>query len=224
MVTKRVYAYTPVRTVAKKRKVPAIRKSPLLKVQQVVLRYHQRDALDPAAGGVVAGRIYRANGMFDPEFTGAGHQPRGFDQLMALYDHFVVVKSKITVRFCWAAESDAVVNVPVDVGVCLVNGTTLLLGDNFSYQEDGYSNFKLLTPNESNEIVITNTFNNGFLGKKTWQGDDELEGSVTADPAEQAFYHIFASPLTTQDAPSIAMSVQIEYTAMLIEPSLPGAS
>jgi len=43
--------------------------------------------------------VYRfiANGMFDPNGTGTGHQPLYYDQLMAVYDHYTVLKSRIRV-------------------------------------------------------------------------------------------------------------------------------
>ena len=37
---------------------------------------------------------FRANSVFDPDWTGAGHQPTRFDQLAALYQRYEVLKSK----------------------------------------------------------------------------------------------------------------------------------
>ena len=42
---------------------------------------------------------FRANSVFDPDWTGAGHQPTRFDQLAALYQRYEVLKSKIRVQF-----------------------------------------------------------------------------------------------------------------------------
>ena len=44
-----------------------------------------------------------ANGAFDPNLTGVGHQPRGFDQFMAGYETFTVTGSKISVNFVYDA-------------------------------------------------------------------------------------------------------------------------
>ena len=41
----------------------------------------------------------RLNSLFDPNLSGLGHQPRGFDQLMAVYEKYTVVAAKITVCY-----------------------------------------------------------------------------------------------------------------------------
>lgn len=42
--------------------------------------------------------VFRGNGIFDPDFTGTGHQPYGRDQWMAMYTQNCVLASKIQVR------------------------------------------------------------------------------------------------------------------------------
>lgn len=46
--------------------------------------------------GVATGHIFRANSLFDPDYTGIGHQPYGFDQYAAIYNHYEVIDSVIT--------------------------------------------------------------------------------------------------------------------------------
>jgi hypothetical protein len=62
------------------------------------LRYHDSVPIN-AANGTVAGHVFRANSPYDPDYTASGHQPRYFDQIMPLYDHYQVLGSKITVKF-----------------------------------------------------------------------------------------------------------------------------
>lgn len=52
--------------------------------------------------------VYRGNDLYDPDYSGAGHQPLGFDQLMSLYSKFVVMGSKIEMRFCQVAGNSIV--------------------------------------------------------------------------------------------------------------------
>lgn len=44
-------------------------------------------------------RDFTANGLFDPDVTGGGHQPRGYDQMMAIYERYVVTGVKVEVWF-----------------------------------------------------------------------------------------------------------------------------
>lgn len=43
--------------------------------------------------------IMRGNSLYDPDFTGTGHQPLYFDQYMALYSKYRVLGSRIKVTF-----------------------------------------------------------------------------------------------------------------------------
>lgn len=60
------------------------------------LRYSTTFQLTSTAG-VVASYVFRANDLFDPDFTSTGHQPMGFDQMMLTYNHFCVVSARIKV-------------------------------------------------------------------------------------------------------------------------------
>ncbi len=68
----------------------------LTKKQMVKLHYATEQSLNPGAGAIVA-HHYRANSIFDPDFTGVGHQPLLHDQYALLYGDYRVVSSKITV-------------------------------------------------------------------------------------------------------------------------------
>jgi hypothetical protein len=71
--------------------------TPLPSTQKVMLKYS--DFLSFTPNGAPTNYIYSCNNLYDPNVTGVGHQPRGFDQLMALYDHFVVISAVAEVTF-----------------------------------------------------------------------------------------------------------------------------
>lgn len=70
--------------------------SPLPTKYTTKLVYSEEIAIN-AGAGTTGQYVFSMNGMWDPDISGVGHQPRGFDQLLAMYDHFVVIGSKITV-------------------------------------------------------------------------------------------------------------------------------
>lgn len=58
----------------------------------VKLKYTQRI---PFSGSSLVTQVFRANGLFDPDLSGTGFQPNGFDQYAALYTRYRVHASKI---------------------------------------------------------------------------------------------------------------------------------
>jgi hypothetical protein len=56
-----------------------------------------------AAGGLYH-RVFRANDLYDPDYAVGGHQPYGFDQLMAQYFHFTVLYSECQFELTDAVE------------------------------------------------------------------------------------------------------------------------
>lgn len=61
--------------------------------------YHELVSINPGAAGITANNAFAANSMYDPNVTGVGYQPCGFDEAMAFFYHFTVTAAKITVQF-----------------------------------------------------------------------------------------------------------------------------
>jgi len=52
-----------------------------------------------AGGGAILWRQFALNGLFDPDITGSGHQPRGFDQFCpTLYANYAVRGAKVVIE------------------------------------------------------------------------------------------------------------------------------
>ncbi|WP_445779180.1 hypothetical protein, partial [Shewanella sp.] len=50
------------------------------------------------SSGALASWQFRLNSMYDPDYTAAGHQPMGFDQVSQNYGRYLVHKVKITIQ------------------------------------------------------------------------------------------------------------------------------
>lgn len=53
--------------------------------------------------GVMNTHVWNANSLYDPDQTGTGHQPMYYDQMNLIYDHYVVIAAKITLK-CQTSE------------------------------------------------------------------------------------------------------------------------
>ncbi len=184
--------------------------------QMIKLRYHELVTLNPAIGST-ATNVFKANGMFDPNTTGAGHQPMGFDQFIGiLYNHFTVVGSKITVAF--ASESTAAQTVVVGVALKSSPVVTAVSAGLLEQARTHWDYLSNLSSGRAIQNVSSTLSTKDFMGVKDPIDEQDLRGTAAADPVELAHYHVFAAPFdNVADIGEIHARVTIEYTAVLTE-------
>jgi len=61
------------------------------------MRYNNYSGIACPAGGVAGGVNYRMNSMFDPDLSGAGHQPYQYDQVASVYTRCIVYACKVEI-------------------------------------------------------------------------------------------------------------------------------
>lgn len=194
--------------------------SPLPKTLRVTMRYYEQFGLNPGIG-TNAVYVFSGNGLYDPNITGAGHQPRGFDQLISLYDHYVVIGCHGKVSFATGTSG-----IETLVGVAL-RDSTVTEGFASGYIEGSQNKWTCARENGGNVAPeIEFDFNpNEFLGRSKPLSDPDLKGDATANPVEQCYLHIWAqSADSSSDVASFACSIELIYEAILIEPKNPSPS
>lgn len=179
----------------------------------VKLRYCARVTLNPGPG--LAGvYVFSTNGMYDPDITGAGHQPLGFDQWMALYNSYQVLSSKIHVEF---ANLDG--TYPQICGVTARSDATPVT-DIETALESAQDYGKLVSVaggGKANTSITKYCDNRLFIGRST--NDNSMRGDSSANPAEQAYWHVWCGPGAGGGDPgNLYAVVTIDYNAILTEP------
>lgn len=163
--------------------------------------------------GVVASNVLAANGLYDPEITGTGHQPMGFDQMMLSYNHYAVTSAKLTVTFHNFAASTPVVSLLVAAGSTPSTVVETIL-------EYGLNNHSALEAKSTFGSVKTM---DAFVSIKKFEGVKDiadvtdLKGSVAANPVELTYFHVQCwdnAGVTT----NILCEVIMEFSAMFLEP------
>lgn len=176
----------------------------------------------PVTGGY---KVYRANGMYDPDYSSSGHQPYGFDQLMAVYTSYMVIGSKLDV---WAdtvpdgsVPMSLILSMFADVAYGSVSAVSLQQA-----MERQDSTVRILGSNTTCESVTSP----GFSIKKSFRvtspmQDGSLQGTHTTDPIRPAALVISVAPLTgSPSGPGITMSVTLKQTALFFNKTFPGPS
>jgi len=186
----------------------------------VKLRYVEQFSLSPTVASTV-NYLFRCNDLYDPNYTGVGHQPRGFDQYMTMYRRFCVIGSKIKNRFT-INELDNTVRGDLIVGIrpdTLVTTSTDLI----DLTENRSSRYVVLPSNDEKGKSITSTFSykNWVKGKPL--NNPEACGSISASPANEIYFHVFAGPIATSfgAVPTVSCLAEIEYVAIMFDPISP---
>ncbi len=195
--------------------------NPLPRKFKAQFRYVFSGQLDPPTAGGTANFIFRANDLYDPYQTGAGHQPSGFDELMKMYDHFCVIGSKVVVTFVNKDELNSQY-----VGISLRDSVSTEVNPQVIL-ESGMYKTSVLGPSGSSKDTITLSYPCNpakFLGRSHPLSDSQMKGSGASSPEEQCYYHIYGAALQTIDPGILDVQVTLDYTAILFEPKQVGLS
>jgi hypothetical protein len=161
-----------------------------------------------AATGALGIYQWRTNSLFDPNFTGTGHQPYGFDQMKTYYASYLVTSSKISVE-------------------CLSSATVVCLAGVFTSAEsstgvttaDGY-----MEPGKGQGGLLYSNSTRGFESKWSLSSiadhdPADYSALISASPTNSDFYTVFV-----QDAYALAgtatlfATVAIEYNVTWKDP------
>lgn len=156
--------------------------------------------------------------MYDPDITGIGHQPLGFDEITTLYNHYTVVGMKITYQFLTQDNSYTHL-----VSAKLSTDTTGVT-DMSNLIENGKCRWRLVAPGNQGVKTfgrVTLKVNpNKFLGISKPMSEDDLKGTAGSNPTKQSYVILSCGPLQGVDSYGVRGSVKIEYTAVWSSPKL----
>ncbi len=188
-------------------------------------RYADRITIDAGGSGAVALYQFSTNGMYDPDTTGTGHQPLGFDQWLGtststgLYNHYCVYKSKINVKACSQA-ADGTGQFILLLGIS--DDTTVSLDANALMENPTYKHVVGGSIGSGKDIVsLSHSFDssNYFgISQTALYADPTLQGNNGNNPSEQAHFSILVgSNNVTVNPANVALVVEITYFAHLTE-------
>lgn len=194
--------------------VATFQKGPLPTTLKTKLRYTEQYVMNPGIGttGVY---VFRANCVYDPNKTAGGHQARGFDEIMPLYNHFTVIGSKMTTQIINSS------GISIVAGVTLVDDTTTSADAN-TYMENQRSVWNVHSLANPNKTITMSCNPQKFLGRSHALSDPQLKGTVSASPDEQAFYQVWAAASDgASDPGQIHLITTIDYIVVFSEPNQP---
>lgn len=212
------------RKVRRRRRRPRLVMGGFPTTKKVLLRYATTVSLNPGAGQIVK-QQYCANGLFDPDLSGVGHQPRGYDQWQNAYSHYTVIGSKITVK-PYGPNARQSTSSPT-----MMYGVTINRDDAFpwtSWTDLAESRFagkgSAIHLNTADTKPKTRTFSAKKYFGALQIGKGVYAGDVTKNPGETAVFQLWAGSPDGSDPAAQDFMVQIDYIAVFTEPHYIGSS
>lgn len=167
-----------------------------------------------STSGVIAEHKLAANNVFDPLAAAGGHQPMGFDQMAGLYNHYVVLGSKLVCTFSDISGTSSIV-----VGAYLSDDLTTLYINHRTYKEAKRGQQKVIVYNRSPTYIKCKYSAKKFHGVKDVKDNiTTLGAAVNANPTETAVYHIYAATLDGISTSAVYCSYYIDYIVAYSEP------
>jgi len=178
------------------------------------LRYSDNFSLASTSGAVNT-YVLGANCLYDPNITGTGHQPMGFDEMMLYYNHYTVTHCKLTLVAKAVSSSKMTVMLRMDS-----SSTPITVIDRLV---------------ELGGVVIEHISNTGVYGdskemhlgldiakiqgisSSAMTADTSLRGSNAANPSEITYFHVLvcdAAGLTG----TVNFDMVMDFVAVFTEP------
>lgn len=229
MLTKRVYAKASTKAksskaIKKARNIdykPTFRvrvlKNPYANAISRTLRtkmiYYETVSLNPGIA-TCATHVFSANGLYDPNITGTGHQPTGFDQLMAIFGEYVVVGSTIKVTF---QNNQAGATTALQCGIYLSRVTSTSTTP-LPYIENGNGVYTAAENSGSGSGIKVLNYSCD-MSKQTSMDitkDQTYSGTASSNPSEQRYYFVWVGPLDqASDLGAATVCVEITFDVIL---------
>jgi len=196
--------------------------------QLVKLRYVQQIQLNPAtAAGSTANVIYSANSIFLPTNSfssnvsfSTSHQPLAFDQWAAIYNHYLVLGSKIKCQLIPNNSASPL----LAGGICsiMVQDTNAAVTTATTVAESGRASYRQVAPNGTSPLFLSKSFSpkKFFKVKDLMDNIDNYGAPVTTNPTEQAYFALQFFPIdpTASSVIGPLVLVTLDYTVLFTGP------
>lgn len=160
-----------------------------------------------AAIGVATQQTMNLNSLFDPDRTGVGHQPYGYDQISALYNRYRVLKTRVKVTFGTCGSTLHVLTLPINglLPVAITNQVTFETA-----AENPRAISKICGGSGAPTITMRKNIDlknlNGVPAVE-YHADDRFEAQVGASPIEVI---VLVVAIYNPNGPTATQAIEIE--------------
>lgn len=189
------------------------------KNNRIRMRYVETKDLTSTSGSF-AQYTFSCNDLHDPNTTGTGHQPLGYDQWTAFYKSYLVVGAKISIYPSYITSGTQ----PIYAGIYL-DDTVTASGDYTKLIEQGNTKYTVINPSLVTKI---RKLTHHYSPKKYWKikdvidNRDEYGANFGANPTKEAQWVVWIQSSDLTATSSVRVMVVIDYIVdMSVQIELP---
>lgn len=182
---------------------------PIPKSTRIVFRYNDFLKLTSTAGSTVSTQ-WRANSIYDPDYTYIGHQPYGYDQISGLYNSYCTIRCTIILRYTALTAAMRVVIEPRFNIVSLATDLQAVMERNQTMNfiavpnETGYKKFSVYLPKLAGQSLVNY--------KQTC-------GAVPGtNPVVVTYFNLYAQVMDTALTGSLLLDYELHQDTIMEQP------
>jgi hypothetical protein len=172
-----------------------------------VLRYCEEFKITTGGAGIIGYQEMRLNSVFDPNSTGAGHQPLGFDQLAAIYNRYVVKRCKYKVLSFYGATVGR-------IATCCINNS--LTPTTISELVERYEADLRYIGDQTKMVREVELWKFNGVNFETYITDDRFSALITTNPSE--IMNLIIAIDANNAAVTVYFTVEMEYEIDFFDP------
>lgn len=176
--------------------------------QRYITKMKYSELVSTNANGFYA---FNLNSIFDPNRTGIGHQPYGFDTLATLYNRYRVISCGWRI----APVAPAVLASSTVQLACLPGNEELTgILSMFECKENPRARYSLTTNGGEVRFVTGKQYIPSLVGrsKAQYMADDRYQAQTTASPNELAILNLYTAVGNVDSTATFPIQVLLEYT------------
>lgn len=156
--------------------------------------------------------VFNLNSVFDPNRTGIGHQPYGFDTMASIYNRYRVIGATWNIQMWNPSSAVRCVAIPCNELPAFTSISEVC--------ENPRSKWKSFIPGGSPVMLRGYTSIPSLTGrnKAQYMADDRYQALTTGSPNELALLYITAANMADSTIDGTLFNITLEYTVEYFDP------
>ena len=217
---KRAQRFTARRKLARRARRPSLYKNPIPVSRYIKFKFASAayELTPPGTGVFIATHVFRGNSLYDPDVTGIGVQPYGYDQLtgaggVGIFSHYCVYSSKIRIHIVPSSTSIT----GLKFHVIPSRNSTLSSTDPADLRQMPYCKTICWSGGDgSKKTNISNYCSSRRMYSTMTPENETFTAAYNANPYSQWYWHVILDEQTLMGTTKVYFDVEIIYYAKML--------